>query len=192
MKILNNCRMVMNVPSNAVTTNKNNSENGEGAGDAAAAAEGQDEVQPSTSTSNGNNVMQASNYDATKARKSKKRAETEVWQEKILRCLEPVDVPQAETPKKDYIDQALVTLGMQMRENVSNHEILDLIEDIQVTVNWACREKHRRIEMANQVSNNSQMYQGVGPGPQGPMAVPVTYEEQHQQHQQLQPFFNTF
>ena len=50
MKILNNCRMVTNVPSNAVTTTKNNSKNDEGAGDAAA-AEGQDEVQPSTSTS---------------------------------------------------------------------------------------------------------------------------------------------
>ena len=183
--------MVTNVPSNALTTNKNNCKNDEGAGDAVA-AEGQDEVQPSPSTSNASNIMQASNYDATKARKSKKRAETEVWQEKILRCLEPVDVPQAETPKKDYIDQALVTMGIQMRENLSNHEILDLIEDIQATVNWTCREKRRRIEMANQVSNNTQMYQGAGPGPQGPMAVPVTYEEQHQQHQQAQPFFNTF
>ena len=183
--------MVTNVPSNAVTNNNNNSKNEQGAGDAAA-AEGQDEAQASTLTSNGNNVMQASNYDATKARKSKKRAETEVWQEKIWRYLEPVDAPQAETPKKDYIEQALVTLGMQMRENLSNHEILDLIEDIQGTVNRACREKCRRIEMANQVSNNSQMYQGAGPGPQGPMALPVSYDEQHQQHQQPQPFFNTF
>ena len=91
--------MVKNVPSNAVMSNNNNSKNEQGAGDAAA-VEGQDEVQPPTLTSNGNNVMQASNYDATKARKSKKRAETEVWQEKILRCLEPVDAPQAETPKK--------------------------------------------------------------------------------------------
>ena len=182
----------MNVPANAVTSNNNKStKNDEGAGDAAA-AEAQDEVQPSTSTSNGKNIMQASNYDATKARKSKKRDKTEVWQEKILRCLEPADVPQPETPKKDNIDQALVTLGMQMRENLSNREILDLIEDIQATVNWACREKRRRIEMANQVSNNSQMYQGAGPGPQGPMAVPITYEEPHQQHQQAQPFFNTF
>ena len=189
--MLNYCRTITNVPSSAVTNNNNNSKNEQGAGDAAA-AEGQDEAQASTSTSNGNNVMQASNYDATKARKSKKRAETEVWQEKILRCLEPVDAPQAETPKKDYIDQALVTLGMQMRENLSNHEILDLIEDIQATVNRACREKRRRIEMANQVSNNSQMYQGAGLGPHGPMALPVSYDEQHQQHQQPQPFFNTF
>ena len=180
----------MNVLSNALTSNKNNAKNNQGTGDVA--AEGEDEVQPSTSTSNGNNIMQVSNYDATKARKSKKRAKTEVWQEKILRCLEPVDVPHPETPKKDYIDQALVTLGMQMRENLSNHEILDLIEEIQSTVNWACREKCRRIEMANQVSNNSQMYQGTGPGPHGLMAVPVTYEEQHQQHQESQPFFNTF
>ena len=79
-----------------------------------------------------------------------------------------------------------------MRENLSNHEILDLIEDIQATLNRACREKCRRFEMANQVSNNSQMYQGVGPGLQGPMAVPVSYEEQLQQHQQPQRFFNTF
>ena len=181
----------MNVPSNAVTSNNNISNNEQCAGDAAP-PEGQDEAQASSSTSNGKNLMQASNYDATKARKSKKRAKPEVWQEKILRCLEPVEAPQAETPKKDYVEQALVTLGMQMRENLSNHEILDLIEDIQATVNWACREKRRRIEMANQVSNNSQMYQGAGPGPQGPMALSVTYEEQHQQHQEAQPVFNTF
>ena len=109
MKIFNYFRTVTNVPSNAVTSNNNNNRSNQGGGDAAH-AEGEEEVQPTTS--NGNNIMQASNYDATKARKSKKRAETEVWQEKILRCLEPVDVPQAETPKKDYIDQALVTLGM--------------------------------------------------------------------------------
>ena len=102
MKILNNCRTVTNVPSNALTTNKNNCKNDEAAGDAA--AEGQDEVQPSPSTSNASNVMQASNYDATKAESPKNRAKTKVWQEKILRCLEPVDVPQVETPKKDYID----------------------------------------------------------------------------------------
>ena len=151
MKISNNCRTVTNVPSNALTSNNNNTKNDQDAGDAAAAAEGQDEVQPSTSTSKGNNVMQASNYDATKARKSKKRAKTEVWQEKKLRCLEPVDVPQPETPKQDYIDQALVTLGLQMRENLSKNEILDLIKEIQSTVNQVCREKCRRIEMSNQV-----------------------------------------
>ena len=78
MKILNYCRTVTNEPSNAVTSNNNNSKKKQGAGDAAA-AERQDEVQPSTSTSNGKNVMQASNYDATKAGKSKKRAKTEVW-----------------------------------------------------------------------------------------------------------------
>ena len=80
-----------------------------------------------------------------------------------------------------------------MRENLSNDEILDLIEDIQGIVNRACREKRRRIQMANQVSNNNQIYQGVGPGPQGPMAVPVpgpvNFDEQHQQ---AQPFYNTF
>ena len=77
-----------------------------------------------------------------------------------------------------------------MRENLSHNEILDLIEDIQGLVNRACREKRRCINMANQVSNN-QMYQGTGPGPQGPMAVPVpvNYDEQHQQ---TQPFYNTF
>ena len=91
--------MVTNVPSNAVTSNNNNSNNEQGAGDDAA-PEGQDEAQPLTWTSNGKNVRQASNYDANKARKSKKRAETEVWQEKILRCLEPVEAPEAKTPKK--------------------------------------------------------------------------------------------
>ena len=79
---------------------------------------------------------------------------------KILRCLEPVEVPKPEpAPKKDFLEQALCTIGMQMRENLSHNEVLDLIEDIQGMVNWACREKRRRIEMANQVSNN-QMYQG--------------------------------
>ena len=97
--LINYCRTVMNVPSNAVISNNSNSKNEEGVGDATD-AEGQDGPQPSTSTCNGKNVLQASNYDATKARKSRKRAETEVWQDKILRCLEPVDAAQAETPKK--------------------------------------------------------------------------------------------
>ena len=93
---------------------------------------------------------------------------------------------QPEPTKKDYIESALYTVSLQMRENLSNNEILDLIEDIQGIVNRACREKCHRIEMANQVSSN-QMYQG----PQGPMAVPVpgNFDEQHQQ---TQPFYNTF
>ena len=114
--------------------------------------------------------------------------DSEVWQDKLLKCLEPVDVP--EPPKKDYIESALVTVALQMKENLSHNEILDLIEDIQGLVNRACREKRRRMDMANQVSNNSnQMYQGAGPGPHGPISVPVNYDDQHQQ---AQPFYNTF
>ena len=172
-----------NVPTNAAT-NIDNNESNDGPVDAEAG--GEDGAQPSTSTENTH--ANASNYDASKARKSKKRADSEVWQEKILRCLEPVEVPKPEpAPKKDFLEQALCTVGMQMRENLSHNEVLDLIEDIQGMVNRACREKRRRIEMANQVSNN-QMYQGPQ-GPQGPMAVPVNFENQ-QQHQQS--FYNTF
>ena len=146
-----------NVPTNAAT-NIDNNENNDGPVDAEAG--GEDGAQPSTSTENAH--ANASNYDASKARKSKKRADSEVWQEKILRCLEPVEVPKPEAAnKKDFLEQGLCTVGMQMRENLSHNEVLDLIEDIQGMVN--CREKRRRIEMANQVSNN-QMYQG----PQGP------------------------
>ena len=104
-----------------------------------------------------------------------------------------MDVP--EPAKKDYIKSALGTVAIQMRENLSNDEILDLIEDIQGIVNRACREKRRRIQMANQVSNNNQIYQGVGPGPQGPMAVPVPVPGSvnfDEQHQQPESFYNTF
>ena len=172
-----------NVPTNA--TNIDNNENNASDGAVDAEAGGEDGAQPSTSTENAH--ANASNYDVSKARKSKKRADSEVWQEKILRCLEPVEVPKPEAPKKDFVEQALCTVGMQMRENLSHNEVLDLIEDIQGMVNWACREKRRRIEMANQVSNN-QMYQGPQ-GPPGLMVVPVNFEDQ-QQHQQ--PFYNTF
>ena len=69
-----------------------------------------------------------------------------------------MDVPEPEAPKKDYIDRALCTVVLQMRKNLSHNEILEVIEDIQGMVNRACRENRRRIEMANQVSNNSQIY----------------------------------
>ena len=46
--------------------------------------------------------------------------------------------------------------------------------------------------MANQVSNNTQIYQGAGLGPQGLMAVPVSYDEQHQQHQHAAIFLQYF
>ena len=169
----------------ASDNNDNCNANQGGAGDA---TEVQDDARPSTSTTN---VLNAENYDATKARKSKKRTETEVWQDKILKCLEPVDVSHAQPIKKEYIDSALETIALQMKQNLPNNEILDLVEDIQGMVNRACREKRRRIDMANQVSNNTQMYQV--PGPQGPMAVPVGFDEQNQnQQQQQQPFYNSF
>ena len=172
------------MPTNAATNIDN--ENNANDGPVDAEAGGEDGAQPSTSTENAH--ANASNCDVSKARKSKKRADSEVWQEKILRCLEPVEVPKPEAdPKKDFVEKALCTVGIQMRENLSHNEVLDLIEDIQGMVNWAYREKRRRIEMANQVSNN-QMYQGPQ-GPHGPMAVPVNFEDQ-QQHQQS--FYNTF
>ena len=80
------------------------------------------------------------------------------------------------SPKRDYIDTALEFVCIQMKDNLSKNEILDLVKDIQNTINRACREKWIKIDMANQVSNNTQMYQG--PGPQGPLAFPVTYNDQ--------------
>ena len=144
--------MVMNVPANAVKNNNNNN-NDQAGGDAPPVERGQD-AEPQSSTSKGE-TSNASNYDATKARKSKRKSDSEVWQDNILRCLKPVDVP--EPAKKDYIEPALGTVASQMKENLSHNEILDLIEDIQGMVNRACREKCRRIEMANQVSNNNQI-----------------------------------
>ena len=62
------------------------------AGEDAGHAQTAQEAQPSTLK--GDTAANASNYDAAKARKSKKRTDSEVWQEKLLRCLEPVDVQQ--------------------------------------------------------------------------------------------------
>ena len=76
--------------------NNNNNEGNEAGGDATAVQGGQD-AEPEASASKGN--ANASNYDATKVRKSKRRTDSEVWQDKILKCLEPVDVP--EPAKKD-------------------------------------------------------------------------------------------
>ena len=97
----------------ASDNNDNGNANQGGAGDG---TEVQDDVRPSTSTTN---VLNAENYDATKARKSKKSTETEVWQDKILKCLEPVDVPQAQPIKKEYLDSAFETIALQMKQNLT-------------------------------------------------------------------------
>ena len=105
-----------------MTNNTNNNNDNQAVGDAAL-VQGPHDAQPSTSNGNTVHPTNASNYDASKARKSKKRVETEVWQEKLLRCLEPADVPQPQAAKKDYIDQGLTTVGLHMRENLSHNEI---------------------------------------------------------------------
>ena len=79
-QIFSHIRTVTNVPANAAMTNnnKNNNEGNQAAGDAAP-VEGPEATQLSTSNANGNNAANAGNYDVSKARKSMKRVETEVW-----------------------------------------------------------------------------------------------------------------
>ena len=45
---------------------------------------------------------------------------------------------QAQPVKKEYVDSAFETIALQMKQNLSNNEILDLVEDIQGMVNRAC------------------------------------------------------
>ena len=80
-----------------------------------------------------------------------------------------MEVPKPEAaPKKDFLEQALCTVGMQMRENLSHNEVLDLIEDIQGMVNRACREKRRRIENGKPGVQQPDVPRSQGPqGPKG-------------------------
>ena len=129
----------------------------------------------------------ADNYDARQARKhTKKKDQVDAFQERLLKAIEvpqpPVDVgPQPPPPAKyEYLDVALEAMAFKMREVLSKEEIMDVVEDLENVVSRVCREKRRRMEMVSNLAvppqhplqeAQAQMYAG----PQGPMAVPVTY-----------------
>ena len=112
-------------------------------GDGGGGGGGDGPAEPQPSTSNGSN-----GYDASKSRKKCKDKESEPWQEKVLKFLEPVDVaPVAPPPKKDYIDVALEAISVQCKENLNKNEILDVVDDIQQLVSRVCRDKRRREQL---------------------------------------------
>ena len=88
--------------------------------------------------------------------KKRKDKESEPWQEKVLKFLEPVDVaPVAPPPKKDYIDVALEAISVQCKENLNKNEILDVVDDIQQLVSRVCRDKRRREQLQRNPTTTS-------------------------------------
>ena len=125
-------------------------------------------AEPQPSTSNGSN-----GYDASKSRKKHKDKESEPWQEKVLKFLEPVDVaPVAPPPKKDYIDVALEAISVQCKENLNKDEILDVVDDIQQLVSRVCRDKRRREQLQRNPPPPPAAAGGFQQDLQGAMALP--------------------
>ena len=143
-------------------------------------------------------VSNAQSYDAKKSQKSstgKRQQEMENFQQKLLKTLES----PGELEKQEYVDLALLTIALKMKSTLSQHEIMDLVEDIEMIANRACREKRRRMQASENpppppppvvlsASTDNNIYTGpppppvvpstitdnnniyTGPGPQGPMA----------------------
>ena len=77
-----------------------------------------------------------------------------------------------------------------MKSTLSENEIMDLVEDIEMIINRACREKRRRMPASenqppppppmvpSMSTDNNNIY--TGPGPQGPMAHVVQHPEELQ------------
>ena len=84
--------------------------------------------------------------------------------------------------KQEYVDIAFAAIAMKMKSTLSQNEIMDLVEDIKQLVNQACREKRRRMDLTAQqppplpvtASTSTDTMFGGAPGPQGPMAHPVS------------------
>ena len=117
----------------------------------------------------------------------------ENFQQKLLKTLESPGEPEKQ----------------EMKSTLSQHEIMDLVEDIEMIVNRACREKRRRMQASENpppppplvvpsTSTDNNIYTGpppppvvpststdnnniyTGPGPQGPMAHVIQYTEEPQ------------
>ena len=94
--------------------------------------------------------------------------------------------------KQEYVDLVLLAIALKMKSTLSQHEIMDLVEDIEMIVNRACREKRRRMQASENpppppppvvpsMSTDNNIY--TGPGPQGPMAHVIQYTEEPQYFQ---------
>ena len=177
-------RTTTNVPKQS---NGNNNNNNQGNADAICNEANGDAPENVEGT-----VSNAQSYDAKKSRKSstgKRQQEMENFQQKLLKTLESPGEPE----KQEYVDLALSAIALKMKSTLSQHEIMDLVEDIEMIVNRACREKRRRMEASENPppppppvvpstsTDNKSIY--TGPGPQGPMAHAIQYAEEPQYFQ---------
>ena len=196
-------RTTTNVPKQS---NGNNNNNNQGNADVVTEANG-DAAENVEGT-----VSNAQSYDAKKSRKSstgKRQQEMENFQQKLLKTLESPVEPE----KQEYVDLALSAIALKMKSTLSQHEIMDLVEDIEMIVNRACREKRRRMQacenppppappvVPSTSTDNNNIYNAppppplvpntstdnnnvyAGPGPQGPMAHAIQYSEEPQYFQ---------
>ena len=156
-------------------------------------------------------VSNAQNYDAKKSQKSstgERQQEMENFQQKLLKTLESPGEPE----KQEYVDLALSAIALKMKSTLSQHEIMDLVEDIEMIMNRTFREKRRRMQASENPpppppvvpstsTDSNNIYNGpppppvvpsmstdnnniyTGPGPQGPMAHVIQYTEEPQYFQ---------
>ena len=196
-------RTMTNVPKQS---NGNNNNNNQGNTDVATEANGDAPENVEGTVSN------AQNYDVKKSQKSstgKRQQEIEHFQQKLLKTLESPGEPE----KQEYVDLALSAIALKMKSTMSQHEIMDLVKDIEkdieMIVNRACREKGRRMQASenpppvvpSMSTDNNNIYNGpppppvvpststdnnnifTGPGPQGPMAHVSQYTGEPQYFQ---------
>ena len=164
-------RTTTNVPKQS---NGNNNNNNQGNADVATEANGDTPENVEGTVSN------AQNYDAKKSRKSstgKRQQEMENFQQKLLKTLESPGEPE----KQEYVDLALSAIALKMKSTLSQHEIMDLVKDIEkdieMIVNRACREKRRRMQASENLppppppvvpstsTDNNNIYNGPPPPP---------------------------
>ena len=148
---------------------------------------------------NAQDPVDAQSYDACKAHKSnvtKRQQSIEIFQDKLLKTLEAPQAPQA-PENQDYLNLAMAAMATKIKSSLSNNEIMDLMEELEEIISRVCRQKRRWLEGQNlPVSTATAPIQPAvagtstdnnyfsGPGPQGPMAVPLQqYHDDPQYYQ---------
>ena len=109
----------------------------------------------------------------------------EIFQDKLLKTLEAPQASQA-PEKQDYLDLTMAAMPPKIKSVLSNNEIMDLMEEPEEIINRVCRQKRSWLKGQNPpVFNPTAPIQPAvagtstdnnyfgGPGPQGPMAVPL-------------------
>ena len=108
-------------------------------------------------------------YDAHEARKKKGtkcQQKIDEFQDKVLEVLKapvelmapaPTPTPPIQEPQ-EYVDLAFAAMLQEIKMNLSDTEVMDLVEELEQVVHRVCREKHRRLDF-----QPNQMFQQLQP-----------------------------